>query len=435
MKKITKKQNQKSQLSAVSHFIKCAFILMLLISTYSLNSQWTSMYSGTSQLLTSVNFHGRSYGYSVGLNNVVTRTTDGGSSWTASTVYSGYNYMAVYFTGDNTGYVTGSNGKIIKTNNGTIWGTQISSATSDLRAITFINANTGFIAGDNVMLKTTNAGTNWDYALVDHRGANYYYSIDFVNANTGYSCGYTDGIGLLVKSTDGGNSWSWQSLPSGLTELRGVKFKDANTGVAVGNNGKIIRTSNGGTNWVFANCSNTEMFYSVSCGANAPFYVTYNWYAVGASGKIFKSTDNGANFYQLTSGVTASLYEVECVSKDTVYICGSGGTILRSYNGGGSFVGIQNVNNEIPSEFSLSQNYPNPFNPVTKISFAVPQASNVKITVYDALGKVVRTLIDEYTAAGSYTLDLEANDLSGGIYFCRMEAGSFNYTRRMVLVK
>lgn len=435
MIQINKIKQQKNRTALASTAIKYFLALLILASTYSLNSQWTSMYSGTTQILTSVNFHGRTTGYSVGFNNVVSRTTDGGSSWTANNVYSGYNYLAVYFTSDNTGYVTGTNGKIIKTTNGTIWGTLISSAASDLRAITFINANTGFIAGDNVMLKTTNAGTNWDYTLVDHMGANYYYSIDFVNANTGYACGYTDGVGLLLKSTDAGSSWGWQTIPSGITELRGVKFKDVNTGVAVGNNGKIIRTVNGGTTWSLANCSNTDMFYSVSCGANAPFYVTYNWYAVGTGGKIYKSTDNGANFYALTSGVTASLYEVECLSKDTVYICGSGGTILRSYNGGGSFVGIQTVNNSVPSEYSLSQNYPNPFNPSTKINFSLPVSSRVKITVYDALGRTVRTLIDEFSEAGSYSLDFEANELSGGIYFCKMEAGDFTDTRRMVLVK
>lgn len=105
----------------------------------------------------------------------------------------------------------------------------------------------------------------------------------------------------MSKTTDGGASWNWQTLPSGLTELRCVKFKDANTGIAVGNNGKIIRTVNGGTNWTYANC-NTDMFYSVSCGTNAPFYLTYSWYAVGANGRIFKSTDSGVNFYPLQRG-------------------------------------------------------------------------------------------------------------------------------------
>ena len=415
-------------------FVKCFAAMFLLFFTLNINSQWTAMSSGTSQLLTSINFHGRTTGYSVGFNNTICRTTNGGSNWAASTVHSGNNYLAVWFTSDNTGYVAGTNGKIIKTD-GVLWLSLSSGTTNDIRAITFVNNNTGFIAGDNVLLKTTNAGLNWDYALSDQLGANYYYSIDFVNANTGYVCGYTDNVGYMSKTTDGGADWNWQSLPVGLTELRCVKFKDANTGVAVGNNGKIIRTINGGTNWTFANCSNTDMFYSVSCGANAPFYLNYSWFAVGANGRIFKSTDNGANFYSVTSGVNTSLYEVECVSKDTIYVCGQNGTILRSYNGGGNFTSVQNTNNQLPSEFSLEQNYPNPFNPSTKVNFSVPEQSHVKITVYDALGKSVKILVDEQMSEGNYSVSLDAQNLPGGVYFYRMEANEFTQTRKMVLVK
>lgn len=83
----------------------------------------------------------------------------------------------------------------------------------------------------------------------------------------------------------------------------------------------------------------------------------------------------------------------------------------------------------------LSRNYPNPFNPTTKVNFSIPAQSYIKITVYDALGKAVKTLVSGDMTAGNYSVDFDAQNLSGGIYFYKMEANGFTDTRRMVLVK
>jgi subtilisin family serine protease len=88
--------------------------------------------------------------------------------------------------------------------------------------------------------------------------------------------------------------------------------------------------------------------------------------------------------------------------------------------------------------YSLEQNFPNPFNPVTVIRYTVPNDGPVKLRVYDALGKEVALLIDGVKLRGSYSVEFDANDfkgLSSGIYFYRMDAGSFSEVRRMVLVK
>ena len=89
----------------------------------------------------------------------------------------------------------------------------------------------------------------------------------------------------------------------------------------------------------------------------------------------------------------------------------------------------------IPNNFVLFQNYPNPFNPTTVISYQVPVASHVAIRVYDVLGREVVTLVNERKSAGSYQVDFDAHSLSGGVYFYRMQAGSFTETKKLVLVK
>jgi TctA family transporter len=83
----------------------------------------------------------------------------------------------------------------------------------------------------------------------------------------------------------------------------------------------------------------------------------------------------------------------------------------------------------------LSQNYPNPFNPSTEIKFSLPEASNVKLTIYDAIGKQVAVLVNDYLATGSYRYTWNASNLASGIYFYRIEAKNFNMVKKMVLLK
>jgi hypothetical protein len=89
----------------------------------------------------------------------------------------------------------------------------------------------------------------------------------------------------------------------------------------------------------------------------------------------------------------------------------------------------------LPKEFSLSQNYPNPFNPTTAISYSLPQDVNVKLTVYDMLGREVAVLVNELKSAGTYTVSLEGQALASGIYLYRLEAGNRTFTRKMTLLK
>jgi hypothetical protein len=106
----------------------------------------------------------------------------------------------------------------------------------------------------------------------------------------------------------------------------------------------------------------------------------------------------------------------------------------------GNPIGIQHNGNSIPDKFSLEQNYPNPFNPATKIKFSIPREGSknsflTKLIVYDITGKIVKTLVDQSLNAGNYEAEFNASDLSSGMYFYSLQAGSFMETRKMVLVK
>jgi Secretion system C-terminal sorting domain len=97
--------------------------------------------------------------------------------------------------------------------------------------------------------------------------------------------------------------------------------------------------------------------------------------------------------------------------------------------------GSNEVNNTVPTEYKLYNNYPNPFNPSTTIKFAIPRKDNVKLTIYDALGRSVSELVNGTKEAGTYEINYNALFLSSGIYFYKLETTGFSEVKKMMLIK
>ena len=103
--------------------------------------------------------------------------------------------------------------------------------------------------------------------------------------------------------------------------------------------------------------------------------------------------------------------------------------------GSGGLVAADDPHEGLPSQFALSQNFPNPFNPSTEITFALPQASSVRLAVYNTLGQEVRALAAGMYDAGYHSVSFDAAELPAGLYFYRIEAGDFTAIRKMMLLK
>jgi hypothetical protein len=121
--------------------------------------------------------------------------------------------------------------------------------------------------------------------------------------------------------------------------------------------------------------------------------------------------------------------------------CENGGAII-TLNGCiingvqyGALLGIENSERIFPNKFSLSQNYPNPFNPTTHFGFWIAESGLVRLTVYDVLGKEVQTMVNEELLPGSYETDWNASAYPSGIYYYKLESGSYSETKKMVLIK
>ena len=90
---------------------------------------------------------------------------------------------------------------------------------------------------------------------------------------------------------------------------------------------------------------------------------------------------------------------------------------------------------DVPQKYALSQAYPNPFNPTTRIRFSLPQSGFVRIRVFNQLGQTVRELVNEYMAAGSHEVTFDADGLTSGLYYYRMESGPFVDAKKVVLLQ
>jgi len=133
------------------------------------------------------------------------------------------------------------------------------------------------------------------------------------------------------------------------------------------------------------------------------------------------------------------------VCADTLFVDTNGCFIASNVNnvcqgmvvqGGGLIViGVENISNEIPHEYKLYQNYPNPFNPATMFRFQMPVKGNVKIVIFDILGREVTTLVNEQLSPGTYETAWDATNFASGIYYYKLVAETFTETKKMVLIK
>jgi len=108
---------------------------------------------------------------------------------------------------------------------------------------------------------------------------------------------------------------------------------------------------------------------------------------------------------------------------------------LAVYREGGVILDVEKDTYEIPSGFALYQNFPNPFNPKTTICFLLPQRAQVTLKVFDFIGREITTLVNQELNPGDHSVIFNAQNLASGVYFFRLQAGSFIEQRKMVLVK
>jgi photosystem II stability/assembly factor-like uncharacterized protein len=407
-------------------------------------------------------------GIAAGNSGVIIKTHNSGINWVPVSLTATSNEIYdISFIDAQTGWASSYNGKILSTGNGGLnWNTIFDNPSFSFRLVQFLNANTGWAASVNVY-KSTNSGANW---IVSYTGSQFMYSIDVNDADNIWAAG---NYGNIVKTTNGGNNWTLINTGFSGT-LNDICFVDNQTGWVSGYNQSIFKSINGGINWILQyggtgypgyvqsisfinnltgwagiiNPGNTNTLlkttngglnWSLVCTGMSYHFsnifftdILTGWY--NNSGEIYRSTNGGIQWQYQGGSFSGSLNKLFFINSQTGWAAGFNGNILKTTSGGEP-VAIINYNNNFPEKFSLSQNYPNPFNPATKIRFQISRSVFTKLTVFDILGREVSTLVNEQLNPGTYEVDWDASAYPSGVYFYRLETGTFNQTLKMVLIK
>ncbi len=352
-----------------------------------------------------------------GGNATFYKTTNGGTSWTA-----------VLSTGGTGGFF---NGIVFSKIN-----PQFGVAQSD--------PPTG-LGGAYYFSTTSNGGTSWTTLATPPAGlsgcASAQNSIFVVDQNFygfGVSSGTTAAPIRFYLTTNGGTSWLLRTtaLVNG-TFTNGIAFSDdKNTGVVISSTSlpTIARTTNAG-----ATFTNISTGVSATAGTQMKWLrnsnTVYSAATTGASGCIIKSTNGGLNWVTQTTNSLNNLSSLDFYQFGNVvygYAVGLDGSVVKIVE---TITGVENPSTNLPSQYSLEQNYPNPFNPTTNINFSLPKASDVSLKVYDALGNEVMSLVNEFKNAGTHSVIVNASNLTSGIYFYKLQAGEFVSTKKLTLIK
>lgn len=304
---------------------------------------WTKLNTGTSHRFISVDFINENTGYIGGLRQTLIKTTDGGSNWSdiqlpqEGQFDSLYYILDIQFLNNNTGYVLGFfqlECKIWKTTNGgNNWTTQNTAGANYLNNLYFLDENNGFSSGGafgGEIIKTTNGGETWQLVYNDNYEI---HSMAFLNASTGF-VGCIEG--RVYKTTDGGYTWNFALSDAGI-DITSLNFLNANTGFGFGTGSVYVKTTDGGNNWyeslpVGSSTSSQYLTSAITPGGTI--------HAAGTYGAMVRSTNGGNSFVYEPSVTNGYVSDIEFINTTTGYaITGfSQGDILKTTNAGESWV-------------------------------------------------------------------------------------------------
>ncbi len=367
----------------------------LILKTTNGGSNWIEQsHPAMDKLLLGIHPVNNNVVYCVGYFETILKTTDGGSNWIAlrnNPGNEGPSELAVFFINENTGWITRQDGggfyNVLKTTNGGVTFDSIYVFHGYLNDIYFKDANTGLICGDGAtVIKTTNGGINWVDTPIPHGGfIGNFLRISVVENR--FCWVITEGLKKVYHSTDFGNSWDSLGYVTGADIIYCCGFSSRQIGWAGGSDGKF-KTINGGINWIRDTVNMTNAFISSF------------W------------------FYNDSIG----------------WAVGGGGEILFTQTGGA----ISNINlasSKIPEGFSLHQNYPNPFNNQTVINFDITKKGDYSLTVYNILGKKVDEIYKGNLSHGSYKIYYNAENLTSGVYYYRLNSNDNIISKSFLLIK
>ncbi len=404
---------------------------------------WYKQKSGTAARLDRVYFFNRDSGWAVG-SGVWYKTTNGGNNW--EFVPTPYDCIVADILNFKTAIAT--SGKYIKytTDAGITWSDTIfvnigAPTMGPLHAFSLDTIFT-FVASRE-WAKTTDRGKTWTITQRYMPEVDGIHRVFFENSRVGY---VTGGLGLCVptpnpvfsgisKTTDGGKTWNSicteNIIKPPVEDLWGVWAK-GDFIILVGDKKCIAVTRNGGINWdtVTTNIQNTQ-FLGVT------FPTSLKGYISGNKGTILTTNDGGISWerqkttvgYPTDTSENIPLNDIAFVDTLNGWACGYGGTILHTFNGGKTW-----IKQHLPQPLTTSVS-PEPFSLRTSIRYELPEASSVKIRIYNTLGKELEVLDSHgIIESGTHTMEFDGSRYPEGTFYYQIETDCYNGSGKMTKI-
>jgi photosystem II stability/assembly factor-like uncharacterized protein len=314
-----------------------------ILRTMDGGASWSHETSGTSQHLSGVMFTDATSGWAVGYYGTILHTSDGGVTWAAQTGGTSEPLYSVNFADANNGWAVGESGLILQTSyGGANWIAQESGTSWHITTVTFADAKLGWAVGEHgTILNTSDGGASW---TAQARGRTpSLTSVAFADSNTGWAVGAG---GTILHTSDGGASWKAQDGGTGR-HLYGVAFTDRNSAWAVGDHGTILHTSDGGVNWqrqkgTFRSLAEIVPDFSGTSPdlRGVAFADAKSGWAVGLDGTIIQTPDGGVTWLLQDSTTNRDLYGVTFRNANSGWAVGQE-SILHTKDGGGKWMAAE----------------------------------------------------------------------------------------------
>jgi photosystem II stability/assembly factor-like uncharacterized protein len=402
---------------------------VIITSCMNLNAQsngWSIQLTSTSMALYGIAFSDSNICVAVGDGGTIVRSTDAGINWNLVASPVGDPLRAASFHG-SIGLAVGIGGRVIRTTDaGASWVEQSRPTTRALYCVSMGDSMTVATGEEGGIFVSTDDGLSWTQRAAGTA------SILFGVSVYGSTAVGVGGRGAIVNSINRGDGWGLQVMSPDLLTFYSTSFINTSTGWAVGSfvttGSVVLRSDLSGFTWALENTPTSNILFGVS------FSSIDIGTAVGAGGTIIHTTDGGQIWLSQLSGASRILNAVSFANTYLGIAVGDSGTILRTTTGGAQLAEDGQIS-QFPFHFLLNQNYPNPFNPTTAIQYDLPRSADVKLEIFDILGRKIETLVNEKQAAGHHALIWDGQDKPSGEYFCKIQAGDFLQTRKMMLLK
>jgi hypothetical protein len=400
-------------------------LVLCLIVSFQLNAQWTQMTAPSGSGITYNTFCATESAFLVGTNGLgIHKSTDNGLSWAKipNATIEG-STQAIYLAGNSIYLGMYSTGPSVSTDNGATWNT-IANGIVNKSIYAFGTMGRYLFASGASFYRSTDQGTNWTAA-----GTGLPTSTStkkngiIVMGNTVLVCALGSGI---YRSTDSGATFSIYNGNLPFAYPKSILQKGSK--IFLVNGSEVLVSTDTCTTWTSASTgtpSGMEPLAMYTDGSN----IYIGTYGNG----IYFTTNDGGQWQAANSGLT-NLNVRGMIVRGTYIFAGTDAAIWRRPVIDLA-TSVQEESNNLPGRISLAQNYPNPFNPSTTISYQLSAVSNVKLNVYDVLGREICVLVNEIKQPGAHSTVWDAANMPSGVYFLKLTAGNYTQIRKMSLMK